>query len=72
MRMMDRGARDANMESAARAGYGTVAAQARRIAELEAALREIADGYRGSDDDRPQAFRFSQVALKALKGAQEK
>ena len=39
MGMMSRGAHDANMESAARAGYGRVAEQARRIADLEAALR---------------------------------
>lgn len=38
-----------------------------RIVELEDALRDIADGYRGADDDRPQAFRFSQIARKALK-----
>ena len=40
--------------------------QARRIAELEAALRMIADGYRSSDDGRPQASRFSRIARNAL------
>lgn len=36
MSMMSRGAHEANMESAARAGYGKVAEQAARIAQLEA------------------------------------
>lgn len=43
MGMMRDGARDANLESAARAGYGKVAEQAARIAELEAALREAVE-----------------------------
>jgi len=40
--------------------------QDKRIAELEATLREIADGYSAEEDGRPQAFRFSQIARKAL------
>lgn len=43
MSMMSRGAREANMESAARAGYGKVAEQAGRIALLEAMLRRMVD-----------------------------
>jgi len=36
--MMSRGAHEANMESAARAGYGKVAEQAYQIAKLERVL----------------------------------
>lgn len=36
MSMMDRGAREANMESAARGGYGKVSEQAALITKLEA------------------------------------
>lgn len=39
---------------------------AERIEALEAVLREIADGYRAAEDGRPQAFRFAQIARKAL------
>lgn len=38
-----------------------------RIARLEAALRQIANGYSSEEDGRPQAFRFAQIARTALK-----
>jgi hypothetical protein len=39
---------------------------AERIAELEAALRSIAEGYSSEADDRPQAFGMSRIARKVL------